>query len=193
MIKAALDLQQEGLVYYMNGGVVERPRAPLASSYHEAPYGIYRTADGYIALSLSPIEIIAAALGDPPALEAFRDREDALPRRDEIYEALAPLLETRETAELVDTLRSHSVWCGPVHDYAAVLADPAVRYADPWLDIDHPQAGRVRLVGHPVEYSSGRPGVRRVPPRLGEHTNEILRSLGLETGQIEALRAAGAV
>lgn len=193
MIKAALDLQQEGLVYYMNGGMVERPRAPLASSFHEAPYGIYRTADGYIALSLSPIKTIAQALGDPPALEAFQDPEDALPKRNEIYEALAPLLEARENADLLDAFRNHGVWCAPVNDYAAVQADPAVQHADPWLDVHHPEAGQVRLVGHPVEYSSGRPEVRRAPPRLGEHTDEVLRSLGVEPDEIEALRATGAV
>jgi crotonobetainyl-CoA:carnitine CoA-transferase CaiB-like acyl-CoA transferase len=193
MLQAALDLQMEPIVYHLNGGLVERPARPLASSFHEAPYGIYPTRDGYVALSLSPMATVSKAFGDPDVLAPYLDRALALTRREEIYEALCPLLAERETAELVALLREHGVWCSPVHDYDAMLSDPMVKQLEPLLHIEHPRAGQVTLLKHPVRYSSGEPEVRRVPPGIGEDTDEVLSRLGYRSEDIDRLRQVGVV
>jgi crotonobetainyl-CoA:carnitine CoA-transferase CaiB-like acyl-CoA transferase len=113
--------------------------------------------------------------------------------REAIYRALAPFIRGRTTAEWIDRLRSHGVWCAPVHDYEQMLDDPAVQYADPLLQIDHPQAGRVQLLKHPVRYSGGQPEVQRMPPALGEQTDEVLHEIGYTSDEIRELREAGAV
>lgn len=74
MVQAALDIQVEPVVYHLNQGKVSRPSVPLASGFHEAPYGFYQTSDGYLALSLSPIRLIAQALGEPSDLEPYHDK-----------------------------------------------------------------------------------------------------------------------
>jgi crotonobetainyl-CoA:carnitine CoA-transferase CaiB-like acyl-CoA transferase len=191
MVQAALDLQLEPLAYHLNKGMVRRPSAPLGSSFHEAPYGIYPTSDGYLAISLSPVATLAEALGNPEELQPYLDRELALSHREEIYRALSPLLRNTPTSELIELLRSHGVWCAPVNDYDAVLADPVITHLDPFLHLDHPQAGPVTLLKHPVRYSAGEPSVRRLPPSIGEHTEDVLHELGYPEDKIAELRAAG--
>jgi len=86
-----------------------------------------------------------------------------------------------------------AIWTAPVHTHAETFADPAVRAADATEEIEHPVAGRVTLLRFPVEFSTGRAGVRRLPPAAGEHTEEILREAGYADAEIRELRAGGAV
>lgn len=190
MMQAALDLQMEPMVYHLNGGTVSRPSAPLGSSFHEAPYGIYPTSDGHIAISLSPVAKLAEALGDPAALRPYHDRALALTHREEIYRALSPLLRDTPTAELAEKLREHGVWCAPVNDYDTVLDDPVVGHLDPFLHLQHPDAGPVTVLKHPVRYDGTEPGLRRMPPSIGQHTEDVLHELGYSADKIAQLRAA---
>jgi crotonobetainyl-CoA:carnitine CoA-transferase CaiB-like acyl-CoA transferase len=193
MVQSALDLQMEPLVYYMNNGMLKRPREPLASPFHPAPYGIYATTDGYVALSLSPISAISVALGRPWELVAYEDPAVALERREEIYRALAPYFRANTTQHWVDALRARGIWIAPVHDYERMLADAAIQHVDPVVEIDHPLAGRVRLLKHPLTYSAGEPEVSRLPPALGEQTDEILAELGYAVDDIGRLHRIGVV
>lgn len=189
MLESAFDLQLEPIVYYLNGGIVQRPREALGSTFHPAPYGVYETQDSYLALSLSPIKAIREALGGVPELEPYQDPKLAMKEREEIRRILDPFFRTRTTQEWVDLLRAHDVWCAPVNDYEQVFNEPAVRHLDPILEIDHPQAGRVQLVKHPVRYSAGEPELRRIPPAAGENAEEILKELGYSVEEIDRLRS----
>ncbi len=193
MLQAAFDLQLEPLTYYLNGGRLERPWTALGSTFHEGPYGIYQTRDGYVALSLSPVRDIWEALGRPPELSAYLDPADAFDRREEIYRVLSGFLRQRTTAEWLELFRPRGIWCAPVYGYAEALADPAVRAADPVIEVDHPEAGRIRLLRHPVRYSAGEATVRRPPPTLGQDTEAILRELGYTDADIRRLRQQGVV
>jgi crotonobetainyl-CoA:carnitine CoA-transferase CaiB-like acyl-CoA transferase len=190
MMQAALDLQTEPVVYHLNGAKLSRPRARLADTFHAAPYGFYATADGEMAVSLTPITVLSDALGDPPDLAAYLDPEVAFSAREEIRDALDPLFRRRTTSEWIVLLRAHDVWCAPVSTLAETFDDPAVRHLSPVLEFDHPRAGRVRVLKHPVRYGSGEAALRRPPPDLGEHTDEVLTELGYTPAQIEEMHAA---
>ena len=193
MIQAALDLQLEPVTYYLNGAHLARPAHAIASTFHSAPYGVYETADGHMVLSMTSVGTLSEALGGVQALEPYETPALAMPQREEIAEILMPILRGRSTAEWIATLRERGVWCAPVNGYDEVFAEPAVQYLDPVQEFDHPEAGHVRLLKHPVRYGVGEPGVQRLPPGIGEHTLEVLQDAGYSADEIENLRVTGAL
>jgi crotonobetainyl-CoA:carnitine CoA-transferase CaiB-like acyl-CoA transferase len=193
MMQAALDLQTEPIVYHLNGADLRRPKTPIADTFHAVPYGFYATADGHLAISMAPIKAISEVLGSPAELAPFEDPAIAFTRRDEIRAALDPYFRRRTTAEWVELLRAHDIWCAPVNSMAETFEDVAVKDIAPVLEFDHPRAGRVKVLKHPVRYSSGEATLRRPPPEVGEHTDEVLGELGYSAEQLAAMRADGDV
>jgi crotonobetainyl-CoA:carnitine CoA-transferase CaiB-like acyl-CoA transferase len=189
MMHAAFELYSEPVVYRLNGAKIERPAEPVADTFHSAPYGVYRTSDGYVAISMIPIKTLLEALS-APALEGLEDPAVAFTRRDEIRAALGPIVAARSTRDVVDRLRSHRIWCAPVNTLDEALADPATLHVNPFLELDHPRAGRVKVIKHPVRYGAGEPELRQLPPELGQHTNEVLYELGYSDDEVARITGA---
>lgn len=187
LMQGALDLQTEPVVYHLNGAHLERPNSELADTFHAAPYGLYATADGYLAISMTPIATLAEVLGDPDELKPYHDPALAYTQRDEIRRLLDPLIRADTTQAWVTRLREHGIWCAPVNELAATFEDEAVRFLDPVIEMDHSQAGMVKVLRHPVRYSSGRAGLTRQPPSVGQHTREVLEEVGCSPEQIAAV------
>lgn len=192
MVRAALDLQLEAVTYFLNGASTERSPSALASAFHPAPYGVYQTRDGWLALSMSPLAQLAEAL-PLPELARHAAVTWNFAEREEVARLLEPVLRARTTAEWLEQLVPRGVWAAPVLTHAEAFVDPAVRDADAVQEVDHPRAGRVRLLRFPLELSTGRAAVRRPPPGPGEHTDEILAEAGFTDDEIARLRADGAV
>jgi crotonobetainyl-CoA:carnitine CoA-transferase CaiB-like acyl-CoA transferase len=191
LLNAALDLQIEPFTYYLNKGPLwPRTNPPTGSRFHPAPYGIYRTLDGWIAVSLTPTEKLAAALSQP-MLAGFSHPKDNVRRRDELNRIVYDALTTRTTADWMTTFDEHDIWYAPVNDYDRVEADPQVAHNRIIMEVNHPQAGPVRLLAHPVRYDGAAPPLTRQPPRQGEHTREVLAELGYEPHEINTLVEAG--
>jgi crotonobetainyl-CoA:carnitine CoA-transferase CaiB-like acyl-CoA transferase len=189
MLRAALDLQVEIVSYFLNGARLERSATSLASTFHPGPYGIYQTKDGWIALSMTPMPQLQRALG-LAELAPYADRPYNFPAREEIARILEPVMKTQTTAEWLDRLVPQGVWAAPVQTHAETFADPAVQVAGATEEIEHPVAGRVRLLRFPLELSTGRATVRRPPPMPGEHSEEVLREAGYSEADISRLRTA---
>lgn len=71
--------------------------------------------------------------------------------------------------------------------------DPQVLHNDSFDRFEHPEAGTIRTLKHPVMYDGVRPGIRTAPPELGAHTGEVLDALGYDAEAQERLRASGAI
>jgi len=93
----------------------------------------------------------------------------------------------------VKRLREANVPVGPINTLGEVFTDPTVRHLGLIAEVDHAEAGRVRAPGIPVRMDGTPPSVRRAPPLLGEHTDEILGEVGFSADEIVQLRRDGAV
>jgi crotonobetainyl-CoA:carnitine CoA-transferase CaiB-like acyl-CoA transferase len=192
MLRAALDLQLEVITYYLNGARLEKSPTSLASMIHPGPYGIYETKDGYLALSMSPLPVLQEALQLPELAPLATERFNH-PAREQVARIIEPVIRTRTTAEWVEYLVPRGIWAAPILDYDGTFADPATTQADVVEEAEHPVAGPVRLLRFPLEFSSGRAEMRRLPPMPGEHGEEILQELGYAEQEIRRLRELGVV
>jgi formyl-CoA transferase len=113
--------------------------------------------------------------------------------RHRLAEEIEAVTVTQPRAEWMKRLDDAGIPCGPILDYGEVFADPHVRARGMVQEIDHPDCGRIRVVGPAVKLSETPARVRRPSPRLGEHTAEVLREIGYPDAEVEALAAGGVV
>ncbi len=186
LLNAAIDLQNESFVTYLNG---PRPETGIATEgslggwYFPAPYGIYRTADDDLAISLTSLDVLAAATG-AAELAAFED-DDAWTERARISALLAEALVRRTSAEWETIFSKAGIWHARVGDYEAVLADPQVRHNGCFVDARSASGEPITLVAHPVRYDGAAPSLRLTPQPLGAQTAEILAELGYSAAERE--------
>jgi crotonobetainyl-CoA:carnitine CoA-transferase CaiB-like acyl-CoA transferase len=109
-----------------------------------------------------------------------------------LYEELARIATTRTNAEWLAELDRRNIPAMSVNSLESLLHDPHLEAVGFWQLVEHPTEGRMRLPGIPAAYGKTPGSVRRLPPRLGEHSVEILREAGLAPDEIGALLASGA-
>ncbi|TDU84265.1 formyl-CoA transferase [Kribbella voronezhensis] len=167
----------ESTEYWATGEVPQ----PLGSANRmSAPYQALRTKDGYLTLGANNERLwqrLCAALELPqlPADPRFVTNTDRMKHRDELAGVLEEALASATTDEWVDRLLAAGVPAGPIRNYRQVLdEDPHVRARGMVQELDHPVEGRVRVLGSPVRLSGTPAQLRRHPPLLGEHTEEVL-------------------
>ena len=183
---------QEVGAYLASGRLPQRSDGGVSSPSTGAPYGLHRTTDGFLAIAMTPLK----KLGDLIGLEGLESSEglNDLSDRDATQRRIAAVIATRSTQEWLDLLLAADVWCAPVQDYAAMAADPQVVHNGTLVSFDHPLAGTITVPGPSVRFDDTPAAVRRRPPLLGEHGDEILRDVvGLDDEAIAALRASGAL
>jgi crotonobetainyl-CoA:carnitine CoA-transferase CaiB-like acyl-CoA transferase len=192
LLNAALDLQIEPLTYYLNHTPLhERSHTGLGSRFHQAPYGIYQTADGWISISMSPIDKFAKALNNDVLSEyTVKDQMD---KREEINQIVISEVLKKTKEEWYDIFKEHEIWFAPVNNYDEVVEDPQVKWNGIIMDIEHPDAGKIKLIGHPIQYDGETLPIRTYPPRLGEHSKQILEQYGYSVDEIEKLLHQGII
>jgi crotonobetainyl-CoA:carnitine CoA-transferase CaiB-like acyl-CoA transferase len=109
-----------------------------------------------------------------------------------VYATLAQICATRTNAEWSALLKDSNVPHGPVHSLEDLLREEQLMATGFWKEVDHPSEGRLRLPDIPPRFSRTAPEIRRLQPRLGEHSVEVLREAGFSEARIAALIAGGA-
>ncbi len=124
LLESALDMQFEVLTTYFNDGGKLPQRSAVRGGGHaylSAPYGLYQTANGYLALAMGDLRKIAVVIGLPE--ERYRDQSTWFSQRDTIMRELGQVFREKTTQEWVTLLETAGIWCGSVHDYQRFLQE----------------------------------------------------------------------
>ena len=184
------------LMSYLGSGEVPQPQGSGTAMI--APYQAFPTADGYVmigAASDALFQRLAAAL-EAPALGGdprFADNPSRVRHREALVEAVAALTRARKTDELLERLRAAGVPSAPIFTMDQVVQAPQTAASGMLVGAAHPRLPDYRSVGLPIQWDGRRPQVRRVPPRLGEHSADVLTALGYTLDDVRALKMQGLI
>jgi crotonobetainyl-CoA:carnitine CoA-transferase CaiB-like acyl-CoA transferase len=191
MLDCAVALLYNGIGSYLDSGEV-----PAMNPLHATPhYGIFETADGeYLAIGIAHEDWFwdglceALGLQDAKGLNTYQrviNKEELMPR---VEEAIL----TRPLSEWLPILTSHDVPHSSLAGIAEAMADPQIRHRDMVIEIKDGE-NTVKQLGSPYKLSLTPPRFDTPPPRLGEHTDALLREAGFEEGVIADMREKGAI
>jgi crotonobetainyl-CoA:carnitine CoA-transferase CaiB-like acyl-CoA transferase len=172
---------------------------PMGSAHPlNGPYQAFQTADGWINVGaanqrnwLRFLDVIGAPeLNEDPRFASNHDRMQHLM---ELEEILNDHLRHATSEVWLERMERAGLPAGPVLDILQMQADPQAHARDMIVEVDHPVAGSVKTLGHPIKFSETPASIRRAAPTLGQHSREVLQEAGYAADQIEALVISGAV
>jgi crotonobetainyl-CoA:carnitine CoA-transferase CaiB-like acyl-CoA transferase len=186
----------EAAAYFANGTV---PKATGSRHRISAPYQAFKTGDGYIVIGAanqrSWERLCNGVLGRPELIADPRFATNSL--RQTHVEELEVLLEEAfaqaDAATWISRCEESGVPCGPINDFAQALEDPHFKARRMVEEVEHPLMGRMKMLGIPTKFSRTPGSVQTAAPTLGQHTDSVLRGLGISPDRISELRATGAV
>jgi crotonobetainyl-CoA:carnitine CoA-transferase CaiB-like acyl-CoA transferase len=174
--------------------------APMGTAYKALlPYQTFRTKTRDLALAVGSEKlwkVFCPVIGCPELADdpRYRTNADRAKHRDTLIPRLQEVFLTRTYEEWEPLLLANGIPFGAINGIAEVVDHPQVAARNALVEVDHPRAGKVRIVGAPVRLSDTPGSVRTPSPSLGEHTEEVLRGvLGLGDEAVARLRAAGVI
>jgi crotonobetainyl-CoA:carnitine CoA-transferase CaiB-like acyl-CoA transferase len=197
LLASAVAAQSEQAVHFLNTDVGEPDRGTVmhAHPYIPAPYGFYATKDGYLALSSGrQIPELSRILGVP---DLSADPRFATPaarneHRQDFEQLLEEALQHKTTAEWMELMEPEGLFAAPVKSFAEAFTDEQVAQQGMIATIESP-VGELKLPAPPYRLSRTPAAVRTAPPRHGEHTDEVLESVGFSRDEIDRLRHKEAI
>ena len=183
-------------VRYLNGDAVPPP----AGNHHpiNAPYGAYRTKDGWMTLGATGPKrwkAFCEILGAPEWLDdpRFTTNGGRFAHNAELTEMINEKLQAHTSDEWEQIFNAQSIPSGPIYNMEQSLDHPQVRHREMVVEMPHPALGTARLLGLPVKFSETPGAIHRAPPIFAQHTDEVLREIGVTESELERLRANGVV
>ena len=179
LLESLLDLQFEVLTTHLNDGgrVPQRASYRNAHAYLSAPYGVYATADGWLAVAMTPMPKLAALM-DLPDLLRF-DGRAAFTGRDAAKAMIADRMAEKTTQGWLKVFEPADLWCAEVLDWPALLASGAAARLDMFQTLTDGGGSGIATTRLPLRIDGTRPKGGRPAPRIGQDNARILASLQL--------------
>ena len=147
--------------------------------------GVFDTTDGSLVLvgafKVNPLQDICNALGIDDISPQYPDLASQRKNKPLLQDLFRQHFATNTTAYWLERLEAQDLLCAPVRPLSEALDDPQTAINDMLVDLDHPVLGPITLVGSPVHLGDAPLTIRHTPPKLGEHTQEVIDELGLQT------------
>jgi len=181
LLETVLDYQFEVLTTYLNDGgkLPQRSAVNNAHAYLAAPYGIYPTADGYLALAMGSVTRLGELL-DCPALLKYVDPQTWFTHRDEIKRILADHLKTQATSHWLSLLEPADIWCSDVFTWPRLMEHEGFKALDMIQRVSRDNGASLLTTRCPIRVDGQIYKSSRGAPRVGEHTEQIALEYGLE-------------
>jgi len=176
LMESLIDFQFELLTTFFSSGIV--PKRSAAHNGHpllSAPYGIYATADGFIAIAMATIQRIGNCL-QIPALKKFQ-QEDAFTRRDEIKNVLSENLVTKSSDHWLTKLRADGLWCARVMNWKEMQESEGYKVLQMKQTISNSEGKKITTNRCPIRINGKRLFGENPAPKLGEHNEKIIEEL----------------
>jgi len=180
LLESVLDYQFEVLTTHLNDGgqLPQRSKINNAHAYLGAPYGIYATTDGYLALAMGSVPRLGELLGCP-ALLAYADPKTWFTQRDEIKTILAEHLQTGTTAQWLGILEPADVWCADVFTWPKLLAHDGFKVLDMVQQVSRSNGATLRTTRCPIRIDGALLTSPVGAPKIGEHNQVIAEEYGV--------------
>src|SRR6201987_3350986 len=180
LIEALLDFQFEVLTTHLNDGRGPPRRCAFrnAHAYLAAPYGVYDTANGYLALAMTHLPTLGKLL-DLPLLQEISNSADGFRRRDEIKQIIAQRLKEHTTEHWLEILNAADIWCAEVLDWPKLCGSEAFKQLEMVQTLTDRHGIEILTTRLPIRLNGALLTSEGLAPRVGQHTEQIQREFGL--------------
>ncbi|MDO6725138.1 CaiB/BaiF CoA-transferase family protein [Celeribacter halophilus] len=181
LLESMVDFQFEVLATHLNDGgrLPERARYRNAHVGLSAPYGVYPTADGYLALAMTPLDRLVGLL-ELDALAPYSAQPDTwFSKRDEIKQIIGQRLETQPTDHWLSILQPEDIWCAKVLNWSEFLQEDAFNRLDIIQEVENMHGTSLRLTRAPLRINGERARCSAAARNIGAQSESIRREFGL--------------
>jgi len=173
---------------------------PMGSGHPQlVPYQAFPTSDGHVVVGAGTNKLyreFCVAIGATDLVDdaRFTTNQDRVARRHDLIPLISTIMARKSTKEWMRVLEDADVPCAPVNDMYDAVREPQLVANDMIQAVEHPVIGLLHVMGSAFKFSDMKSDVRRSPPMLGQHTDEVLRDLlGYKQEQVKMLRSAGVI
>jgi CoA:oxalate CoA-transferase len=180
LIEALLDFQFEVLTTHLNDGRRPPRRSAYrnAHAYLAAPYGVYDTADGYLAIAMTPLPTLGKLL-EVPELQKVSDPADGFRNRDSLKQTIARRLKEHTTEHWLEILNAADIWCAEVLDWPKLFASEAFRQLDMVQTLRNGTIAEILTTRLPIRFDGNMLKSEKLAPKVGQHNSVIEKEFGL--------------
>lgn len=180
LLEVLVDFQFEVLTTHLNDGkrIPKRSEFRSAHAYLSAPYGVYPTADGYLAIAMTPLGKLQKLL-EIEELGAYADPKSWFTARDAIKKLIAARLSTLPTDYWLAILEPADIWCAKVLDWPELMASEGFKALDMLQTVTREDNVSITTTKSPLRINGKRAQTTRAAPLVGEQSAKIRAEFGL--------------